>query len=191
LKKYIYGENLISVPIPNIINLLFDEVLHPFYLFQLFSVILWYVEVYYTYATAIIIISSIGAIIGVVQARKNLLNLKRLAEFECPVSLLTQNGFKSVSSRQLVPGDVVQIREALVLPCDMVLLKGQCVINESMLTGESVPVVKSAVVPDEYDTYNPAAGKHAKYTLFGGTHVLQIKQTNSPIVSAKNQFFEY
>jgi cation-transporting ATPase 13A2 len=33
------------------------------------------------------------------------------------------------------------------LPCDFILLSGTCIINESMLTGESIPVIKSAL-PD-------------------------------------------
>ena len=85
LRKLVFGDNLIHVDIPGVIQLLLDEVLHPFYLFQVFSVLLWFYEVYITYSIAIILISAIGAIVSVVQTRSNLKNLKSLAEFECEV----------------------------------------------------------------------------------------------------------
>lgn len=42
-----------------------------------------------------------------------------------------------MSSVDLVPGDCLIIpREGLVLPCDVALLTGECLVNESMLTGD-------------------------------------------------------
>jgi cation-transporting ATPase 13A2 len=48
----------------------------------------------------------------------------------------------TVQSETLLPGDLIEITDQMVLPCDIVLLSGQCVVNESMLTGESTPGIQ-------------------------------------------------
>ena len=50
-----------------------------------------------------------------------------------------------IDSDGLVPEDLVEIEEIDRLPCDFILLSGTCIINESMLTGESIPVIKNAL----------------------------------------------
>ena len=60
---------------------------------------------------------------------------------------------QTVSNHELVPGDIIVFHEEdaaepFYLPCDMVLLTGKCVANESILTGESVPVIKLPIEPD-------------------------------------------
>lgn len=74
-----------------------------------------------------------------------------------------------IDSVGLVPGDVIEIPDQCFIPCDIVLLKGICVMNESMLTGESIPSIKTPI-PFTNDTYDMVAD--AKYTLYGGTKVV-------------------
>lgn len=43
-----------------------------------------------------------------------------------------------VSSADLVPGDCISLpADGMLVPCDAALLTGECMVNESMLTGES------------------------------------------------------
>lgn len=76
-----------------------------------------------------------------------------------------------IDFKDLVPGDVVLIPpEGCIMPCDAVLIQGSCIVNESMLTGESVPVNKSAVQMSD-DAFS--CESHKKHVIFCGTQVIQ------------------
>lgn len=54
-------------------TLLVLEALTPFYIFQLSSLVVWFAELYFYYAIAIIIMSAVGIVTSIVQTRKVLL----------------------------------------------------------------------------------------------------------------------
>jgi hypothetical protein len=57
------------------------------------------------------------------------------------VDVLRDGRFVRLPSPALVPGDII-IAEPGTLACDAVLLQGEVIVDENMLTGESVPVRK-------------------------------------------------
>ena len=78
----------------------------------------------------------------------------------------------NMNSDNLVPGDILIIPENdFILPCDVLLMTGTCIVNESFLTGESNPVFKSHI-PKNGDRYSK---KDQKYILYSGTKLLQSK----------------
>lgn len=83
-----------------------------------------------------------------------------------------------VPAERLVPGDVLVIpSHGCLMPCDAVLLTGNCILNESMLTGESVPVTKTPIPSSNDVIYNTK--EHARHTLFCGTRVIQTRYYGS------------
>lgn len=70
MRRITYGNNEIIVPVQSILALLFLEVLNPFYIFQLFSFCLWFIDNYIYYAVAILLMSAFGIILSVMQIRK-------------------------------------------------------------------------------------------------------------------------
>lgn len=89
-------------------------------------------------------------------------------------------------STELVPGDVIIIpTNGMVMPCDAAVLQGTCVVNESMLTGESVPVTKTSLPssPEEAaETFSME--EHKRSILFCGTHVIQTRFYAGELVKA-------
>lgn len=61
-----------------------------------------------------------------------------------------------------------------VLPCDFVVLAGSCIVDESILTGESIPLIKDSIlnVSEREERLNTGT-KHKANLLFCGTEVLQ------------------
>lgn len=70
IRRQVFGPNEIVVKESTILELLFLEVLNPFYIFQLFSFVLWFSDNYYYYATAILLMSVFGITMTVIQTRR-------------------------------------------------------------------------------------------------------------------------
>ncbi|KAL9107562.1 MAG: hypothetical protein Q9227_007562 [Pyrenula ochraceoflavens] len=81
-----------------------------------------------------------------------------------------------------MPGDVYEVSDPSLtqLPCDSLLLAGDCIINESMLTGESVPVSKVPVLDEALHLLDLSAPSiHpsvAKHFLFCGTKIIRARR---------------
>ncbi|MQL55909.1 plasma-membrane proton-efflux P-type ATPase [Acidianus ambivalens] len=56
--------------------------------------------------------------------------------------VLRDDQWKVIPARLLVPGDVVHIRLGDIVPADIKLFEGEVLVDQSALTGESVPVEK-------------------------------------------------
>nr|XP_019945068.1 PREDICTED: probable cation-transporting ATPase 13A2 isoform X1 [Paralichthys olivaceus] len=173
-RRRIYGPNLIDVPVKPYIKLLFEEVLNPFYVFQFFSITLWMIDDYYFYAVCILLLSILSISISLYETRKQSITLHNMAQLVTNVTIRRNSGVEEcVSSVELVPGDCLIIpQEGLLLPCDAALLAGECLVNESMLTGESVPVLKTPL-PDGEGRYSSETER--RHTLFCGTQLIQAK----------------
>ena len=75
----------------------------------------------------------------------------------------------------MLPGDLVLIRDQTVVPCDLTLLRGSVIVNESMLTGESAPIVKTALALPGDGQATIELMKNDSNCLFQGTKVIQLK----------------
>lgn len=177
----IFDENNIEIEEKSVVQLLMDEVLHPFYVFQIFSIFLWLADDYYYYALCIFIISFISIVNTLVETKSTIKRLQNISKFKCDIRVWRNDFWKQIDSNELVPGDVFEIDTSLsVIPCDALLINGECVINESMLTGESVPVSKVSASPEtlKHLKDNLSNSTLAKSFLYNGTKLLKMKSTN-------------
>ncbi|XP_072722511.1 polyamine-transporting ATPase 13A3 isoform X4 [Ciconia boyciana] len=157
-RKAFYGVNEIVVKVPSNFKLLIKEVLNPFYIFQLFSVILWITDEYHYYALAIVIMSVISIVSSLYTIRKQYVMLHDMVAAHSIVRVSVCRGNKEIEevlSTDLVPGDIMLIpSNGTIMPCDAVLLSGTCIVNESMLTGFSTAkgqLVRSILYPKPTD----------------------------------------
>ena len=87
--------------------------------------------------------------------------------------MLKDGEYHTADSSELVPGDVAVIPEGIMLPCDFILLTGSAIVNEAMLTGESVPVMKGCIPIISSEVYSDTGS--SKHTLYSGTGVIQTR----------------
>ena len=69
-------------------------------------------------------------------------------------------------------------KDKKVIPCDMLVIHGNGIVDESILTGESVPQVKESIQSWEDNEILDAKNKHKSHYLNGGTELVQVYQTD-------------
>ncbi|XP_069105688.1 polyamine-transporting ATPase 13A3-like [Argopecten irradians] len=186
-KRVIYEDNLIDVEVKSYWRLFIEEVMNPFYIFQIFSIILWLMDNYYYYAACIFLISLISITVSLRQIKKQsvaLHDMVTVSEQKIEVCQGQGRGYQKILTSCLVPGDLIVLpQNGCTMTCDAVLITGTCIVNESMLTGESVPVTKTPLTHQEdEEIYSSEA--HKRHTLFSGTHIMQTRYYGSARVTA-------
>lgn len=183
-RQLVYGLNQIYIPLKGVLTLLFLEVLNPYYVFQVFSVVLWFAYDYYYYAIVIVLMSVFGIAMSIIQTRKNQLALyKTVTSLETAVVVRANGVAEVIDTKFLVPGDILEIPSSgCTMQCDAVLLSGNCILDESMLTGESVPITKTPL-PCLRDLIFDTK-EHSRHVLFSGTRVIQTRYIGSEKVLA-------
>ncbi len=83
--------------------------------------------------------------------------IRRLMDLEPKAARVVRNGAElDLPLEQVVPGDVVVVRPGERIPVDGAVLDGESSLDESMLTGESLPVDKKSGDPVYGGTLNVA-----------------------------------
>jgi Ca2+-transporting ATPase len=105
---------------------------------------------------AIFLLSCVLFVIGItlVQERKTQRALESLRDLSAPRALVIRDGQEQrIDGKSVVRGDLLVLREGDRIAADAQLLDGQLEVDESLLTGEAVPVAK---LPAAQDAQAPA-----------------------------------
>jgi P-type Ca2+ transporter type 2C len=99
----------------------------------------------YLDAITIMLIVLVNGILGYIQERKAEKSLKALKELSSPqMAVLREQNWVTIPAKEIVPGDIVKITSGDRVGADLRLLRTNGLhIEESALTGESVPVQKT------------------------------------------------
>lgn len=125
--------------------------------------------------------------------------MREMSRFSCIVTVFVDGACKFCSFRillslashrqagvdtdsgNLVPGDVIKLSHSQFsfFPADMLLLSGDSIVNESMLTGESVPVSKVPIKTNDLlkwrEEFDDVGGQFSRHLLHSGTKVVRIR----------------
>lgn len=181
-----FGRNAFDISVPTFMSLFKEHVKAPFFVFQIFCVGLWCLDEYWYYSLFTLFMLVVFESTVVHQ------RLKTMEEFRGmsipPMDVWVRRGGKwsLIKSTDIVPGDLCALpfddkvdAEGLTVPCDLVLLKGSCIVNEAMISGESTPLLKESLQDADGDDVLDLNEEDRGHVLFGGTKILQIHSSTA------------
>ena len=151
------------------------------------SVMAYMHEFYFESAAMILTLITVGKMLEARSKGKTTDALKGLMKMAPKTAVLIRNGEEmTVSIEQVRKGDVFVVRPGENIPVDGVILEGHSAVNESALTGESIPVDKEAGDLVSAATLNQSGFIRCEATRVGeDTTLSQIIQMVSDAAATK------
>ena len=114
----------------------------------LFSTVVWLLHldqhVYYEASATVITLVLLGKVLEARAREKTSAAIEGLIKLQPSVAHVERDGVLiDVATQQLLPGDIVAVRPGEAAPVDGVVVDGRSSMDESMLSGESMPVAKT------------------------------------------------
>ena len=123
---------------------------------------------------ALFLLGFVFVVIGITlaQERKTQRALESLRDLSAPRALVIRDGQEQrIAGRDVVCGDLLVLHEGDRIAADALLIDGQLEVDESLLTGEAVPVAKLPMAPNGQPDAALAPGGDCTPGLFASTVV--------------------
>ncbi|MCX5877623.1 MAG: cation-translocating P-type ATPase [Deltaproteobacteria bacterium] len=117
------------------------------YLYSTYQLLLGSIHLYYDTASMLIVLVTLGKLLesrAKAQVQEGLESLFSLRPSKVRIVAPGQDQGRYVSAEQLGKGDLFQLDAGEIVPADGRILEGKASVDESSLTGEALPITKSA-----------------------------------------------
>ena len=175
--RLIFGKCILNVELNSIFDFLWEELERPERLFEMFSFAVWFYSAY-NLSYIIFVFSFITTVINVYEEKRLFQLIKEISVYTCNVNVYRKGKSneifpQKINSTELVPGDLFEIPEdGKSLPCDTILINGSVIVNESLITGDTSPVVKNGMNGND-NIFDTKSNSYDKYLLFAGTKIVE------------------